>query len=91
MARDMWDMLSDLETQIVNVQTSLDLETLIVQKYDRINKDDREKLTDYEHIGTLTRVLFDRLYDEANALNAICAELFDAIHKQKSVAGGGME
>lgn len=87
MERDITDVLDELETQIANVQTSLELHALIVQKCDRIDKAPGEKLCDYEQIGTLARALFDRLYSEAHSLNALFNELHATIVERD--AGGG--
>lgn len=90
MERDITDVLDDLETQIANVETSLELHTLIVQKYDRLNKPDGEKLFDYGQIGTLARVLFDRLYGEVHSLNNLFNELHTAI-VERDAGGGGIK
>lgn len=78
------EIFDDMETKILELQTSRELQCIIYEKYEQTDKDTFQKLYDYEQIGILTHVLYDRFFEEVKALSDLYYELFNTMNPLQS-------
>lgn len=68
-------ILNDIYANICDLKTSRELERIIYEKYEKPDKSFYEKAYDYDQIGILTQVFYDRFFDEVKTLEKLYEEL----------------